>query len=301
MTNNATSPDQQAVVVAVDGSPSALHAVRWAAHEARRRAVPLRLVHITHVEPVRHPRQIAMPPEYRDAVIEQGRHFVDEAREAARQAVPDLPVVTDLHTGPVISSLVNESKDAALMVLGSRGLGGFGSLLLGSVAVALAAHAPCPVVVIHAPAKDGAPPADGPVVVGVDGTELSDGALAFAFQAAAARNVPVLAVHTYDVEVVGSWGAQLGSLDWEQLQTEEDKRLAERIGPWREKFPQVETRTLVVRGRPADVLVAQGAQLIVVGSRGRGTLIGLGLGSVSQTVLHHAKCPVAVVRTEAAV
>lgn len=297
MTNNATNPDQQAVVVGVDGSPSALHAVRWAAHEARRRAVPLRLVHVTHIEPVRHPRQIAMPPEYRDAIIEQGRHFMDEATQTARQAVPDLPVVTDLHTGPVVSSMVTESKDAALMVLGSRGLGGFGSLLLGSAAVALAAHGHCPVVVIHAPTKDGAPPADGPVVVGVDGTDLSDGAVAFAFQAAAARNVPVLAVHTYDVEVVGSWGAQLSSLDWDQLHTEEDRRFTERIAPWREKYPQVETRTMVVRGRPADVLVAQDAQLVVVGSRGRGALTGLGLGSVSQTVLHHAKCPVAVVRT----
>jgi nucleotide-binding universal stress UspA family protein len=298
MTSNATDRDQHAVVVGVDGSQSALRAVRWAAHEARRRAVSLRLVHVGHVEPVRHPRQVSMPPEYRDAILEQGRHFLDEARDAVRQAVPDLPVVTDLHTGPVVGSLVNESKDGALMVLGSRGLGGFGSLLLGSVAVALAAHGHCPVVVMHAAAPDGTPPVDGPVVVGVDGAERSDGAVTFAFEAAAARNLPVLAVHTYDVEVVGSWTAQFASIDWDQLQAEEEKRFVERITPWREKFPRVETRTLVLRGRPADALVEQGAQLIMVGSRGHGALTGLGLGSVSQTVLHHAECPVAVVRTE---
>jgi nucleotide-binding universal stress UspA family protein len=300
MTSNTPNSDQHAVVVGVDGSRSALHAVRWAAREAERRAMPLRLVHVGHVEQVRHPRQVSPPPEYRAAILEQGRHFLDEARDAAREAVPYLPVVTDLHAGFVVGSLINESKDAALMVLGSRGLGGFGSMLLGSVAVALAAHGHCPVVVMHAPTPDGVPPMDGPVVVGVDGAEHSDGAVTFAFQAAAARNVPVLAVHTYDVEVVGSWTAQLASIDWEQLHAEEEKRFAERIAPWREKFPQVETRTLVTRARPADALVehAAGAQLIVVGSRGRGAFTGLGLGSVSQAVLHHAECPVAVVRAD---
>lgn len=301
MTNNTTSPDKQAIVVAVDGSPSALHAVRWAAREAERRAALLRLVHVGHIEPVRHPRQISLPAEYRDAIVDQGRHFLDEARDAAHQTVPDLPIVTDLHTGHVVGALVNESKDAALMVLGSRGLGGFGSLLLGSVAVALSAHGQCPVVVMHAATPDGTPPADGVVVVGVDDSELSDAAVMFAFEAAAGRNVPVLAVHTYGVEVAGSWVAQLDSIDWDQLQAEEEKRFAERIAPWREKFPRVEMRAVVVRDRPGHALLerAAGAQLIVVGSRGRGAFTGLGLGSVSQTVLHHAECPVAVVRTNA--
>lgn len=296
MTNN-----EKPVVVGVDGSPSALDAVRWAAREAQLRDVPLRLVHVGHVEPVRHPRQVSPPQEYQAALLDQGQHFLDEASEAARDTVPDLPVSTDLHTGNIADTLVNESKHAALTVLGSRGLGGFGSLLLGSVAVALSAHGHCPVVVIHAPRQDGAPTADGPIVVGVDGSELSDAAVTFAFEAAAARNVAVLAVHTYDVEVAGSWTAQLGSIDWELLATQEEKQLAERIATWREKYPRVEARTLVVRGRPAQALLehSAGAQLLVVGSRGRGAFTGLGLGSVSQTVLHHAECPVAVARTNA--
>jgi nucleotide-binding universal stress UspA family protein len=296
MTNN-----EKPVVVGVDGSPSALHAVRWAAREAQLRDVPLRLVHVGHIEPVRHPRQVSPPQEYQAALLEQGQHFLDEASEAARDTVPDLPVTTDLRTGNIADTMVNESRHAALAVLGSRGLGGFGSLLLGSVAVALSAHGHCPVVVIHAPEQDGAPTADGPIVVGVDSSALSDAAVTFAFEAAAARNVPVLAVHTYDVEVVGSWTAQLRSIDWDLLAAQEEKQLAERLAVWREKYPRVEARTVVVRGRPARALLehAAGAQLIVVGSRGHGAFTGLGLGSVSQTVLHHAECPVAVARTNA--
>lgn len=293
-----TNPDARAVVVGVDGSVSALHAVRWAAAEAVRRDVPLRLVHVGHLEPVTLPRQVSPSREYQEAIVEQGRHFLDQASAAAEEAAPDLPVTIDLHTGRVADALVTESKHAALVVLGSRGLGGFGSLLLGSVAVAVAAHGQCPVVVVHAPTRDGAPPMDGPVVVGVDDTDVSDAAVAFAFQAAAARDVPVLAVHTYDVEVIGSWTAQLGSLDWDALEAERKKELDERLTAWREKFPKVDARAIVVRGRPASALNAQGAQLIVVGSRGRGALAGLGLGSVSQSVLHDAECPVAVVRGE---
>ena len=296
MTNTA-----KPVVVGVDGSPSALHAVRWAAREASLRGAPLRLVHIGHIEPVRHPRQISPPPEYQAAILEQGEHFLAEAAEAARTTVPDLAVTTDVHTGKVVDAMVNESKHAALMVLGSRGLGGVGSLLLGSVAVALSAHGHCPIVVTHSPARDAVLVADGPVVVGVDSSELSDEAVTFAFEAAAAREAPLLAVHTYDVEVAGSWTAQLESIDWDQLQAQEEKHFEERIAPWREKYPHVETRTLVVRDRPAHALLEHttGAQLVVVGSRGRGAFTGLGLGSVSQTVLHHADCPVAVARHHA--
>lgn len=294
-------PDERAVVVGVDGSPSALRAVRWAAREARRRAAPLRLVHVGHLEPVRHPRQVSPSAEYRDAVLDQGQHFLAAASEAAQDAVPGLAVATEVRTGNAAGALITESAHAGLLVLGSRGLGGFRSLVLGSVAVAVSAHGHCPVVVAHAPAGDGVPPEEGHVVVAVDGDELSDAAVTFAFEAAAARGVPVVAVHAYGVEVGGSWAAALTSIDWEKVHAEEANRFAERMARWREKFPGVETRVVVERGRAADVVLAQakGAQLVVVGSRGRGALTGIGLGSVSQTVLHHAACPVAVARTNA--
>lgn len=289
--------DQVSIVVGVDGSASALHAVRWAAREAARRDVPLRLLHVSHLVPVRHPRQIAPPPDYHTAVIEQGRHWLTEASRAARAAVPGIALSTDLRDGVVTDALIRESEGAELVVLGSRGLGGFTGLLIGSAAVTLAAHAHCPVVVVRASTVDAAPPEEGPVVVGVDGSELSESAVAFAFETAAARGVPLHAVHTWvDVDMSPAWIAP----PWDDVQAYEERLLEERLAVWRTKFPDVEVRTVVHRDRPARALLheAAGAQLVVVGSRGRGAFTGLGLGSVSQSLLHHAECPVAVVRQE---
>ena len=289
------------VVAGVDGSDSALHAVRWAAREAVRRHAPLRLVHVCHLVPVRHPRQVAPPPEYQAAILDEGRHWLAQAAEAATRVAPDLSVVTDLKEGHAADTLVAESRTAQLVVVGSRGLGGFTALLAGSVAVALSAHGHSPVVVVRASGVDGVPAGDGPVVVGVDGSELSDAAVTFAFEAAAARGVPLVAVHTWeDTGMTGAWTALPGTVDWDWLQEGEEEQLATRLVAWREKFSQVEVVPVVERERPARALLAHsaGAQLVVVGSRGRGALAGLGLGSVSQSLLHHAECPVAVARTE---
>lgn len=289
------------VVVGVDGSESALHAVRWAVREAGRRAAAVKLVHVCHLAPVRHPKQVPPPPAYQAAVLDQGRHWLIEAEEAARHAAPDIAVTTDLRDGIAADILVAESRTAQLVVLGSRGLGGFSSMLVGSVAIALSAHAHCPVVVMHSAAADGTPPEEGPVVVGVDGSELSDTALTFAFETATAHGVPLVALHTWlDVNMAGAWTALPGTIDWDWLQKQEEHRLAERLLLWREKFPQVEVRPLVARDRPERALIERsaGAQLIVVGSGGRGAFTGMGLGSVSQTLLHYAECPVAVARTE---
>jgi nucleotide-binding universal stress UspA family protein len=293
--------EKRPVVVGVDGSESSLHAVRWAAVEAARHNAPLRLVHVCHLAPVRHPTRISPPREYHTAVLEEGRHWLTEAGAAARRVVPDLAVVTDLRDGAPADVLTEESRSAQLVVLGSRGLGGFSALLVGSVAVALSAHGHCPVVVMHSVTRDGAPPWEGSVVVGVDGSELSDAALTFAFEAAATRRVPLVAVHTWlDVNMAGAWASLPWTIDWEAVQAEEERQLAERIALWRDKFPKVEVRPIVVRDRPERALLTQaaGAQLIVVGSRGHGAVTGMGLGSVSQTLLYHAECPVAVARTE---
>jgi nucleotide-binding universal stress UspA family protein len=253
MTNNNVG--NRPVVVGVDGSESALHAVRWAAEEARRRNAPLRLVHVSFLAPVRHPKQIAPPPDYSAALLDQGRHWLDDALEAARRTVPGIEVVTDLRAGIVADVLIGESSSAQ----------------------------------------------PGPVVVGVDGSELSDAALTFAFDAAAARSVPLVVLHTWlDVNMAGSWTALPWTIDWDWVQAEEETSLAEHIAAWRDKYPNVEVRPTVVRDRPDRALLEHGAgaQLLVVGCRGRGALTGMGLGSVSQTLLHHAECPVAVVRAE---
>jgi len=300
MTNNDVSSEHP-VVVGVDGSDSALHAVRWAAREALRRNAPLRLVNVCHLVPVRHPKQVSPPPEYHAALLDQGRHWLSEATQAARHAAPEGVVTADVHDGETSAVLVAESKAAQLLVLGSRGMGGFASLLIGSVAVAVSAHALCPVVVTHAGTADGVPPETGNIVVGLDGSELSDAAMSFACETAAARGVPLVAVHTwFDIDVSGTWTRLPNTIDWDYLQSVEEQELTERVGVWQAKYPGVEIRPLVVRDRPGRALLkhAAGAQLIVVGSRGRGTFAGLGLGSVSQTLLHHAECPVAVVRKE---
>jgi nucleotide-binding universal stress UspA family protein len=296
-----TNVEGHPIVVGVDGSPSAMHAVRWAAGEAARHGVPLRLVHVCYLMPVRHPRQVAPPPEYHDAFLEQGRHWLTAAAEAARMVTPDVPVSTDLRDGIAADVLVRESVPARLVVLGSRGLGGFRGLLVGSVSVAVAAHGHCPVVVVHGPPGDGPPPGHGPVVVGVDGSPLSEAAIEFAFSAAAVRRVPLVAVHSWiDVNTAGAWAGLPDTIDWDWLGEQEARRLDEVLASWVAKFPDVEVRKVVERDRPQRALLkaAADAQLVVVGSRGRGALTGLGLGSVSQSLLHHAECPVAVARAE---
>ena len=301
MTNVDTR--EHAVVAGVDGSESARRAVRWAANEAARRGAPLHLVHVCHIVPVLHPRQVAPPMEYQNALRDQGRHWLTEAEEEARHVEPGLAVTTDLRDGVAADLLVSESRTARLVVVGSRGLGGFGAMLLGSVSVALAAHAHCPVVVVRSATDERTAAESGPVLVGVDGSELSDAAVAFAFETAAARGVPVIALHTWtDVDVFGVWAAIPATVDWDYLQQQAEQKLTATMGPWRAKFPNVDVREVVERERPAWALLRHGADasLIVVGSRGRGAITGLGLGSVSQTLLHHAERPVVVVRTEEA-
>ena len=135
------------------------------------------------------------------------------------------------------------------------------------------------------------------MVVGVDGSPTSEAATAFAFEAASLRRVPLVAVHVWRDVLVDATMAPL--LDWDVIDSDEREVLAERLAGWSEKYPDVPVRRLVARDRPARALVEESgrAQLVVVGSRGRGGFHGLLLGSVSQALLHHAHCPVAVVRS----
>lgn len=289
----------KSIVVGVDGSTSALHAVRWAATEAARHGTPLRLVHVCALVPPGYPDPVAHLGDYADVLLGQGRHWLAEATDAAHTVCDTLDVGTDLRDGVTAKTLIEESSAAHMVVLGSRGLGGFAELLVGSISVALAAHAHCPVVVVRSSTMDSTPPESGPVAVGVDGSPLSEAAIAFAFEAAAARGVPLLAVHTWlDIDMTELSIPLPSIVDWGAVHTEEERVLAERLAGWQEKYPTVDVERIVTQDRPARALLrrAQDAQLIVVGSRGRGALAGLGLGSVSQTLLHRAPCPVAVIR-----
>ena len=285
---------RRSVVAGVDGSKHGLQAVRWAAAEAAQRGLPLRLVaaHSWTVGGLN--PGLALDPfvGLRDVSLEHLR----VAAAAAARVAPQLEVEQVEVNGNPASVLRAESVRAELVVLGNRGLGGFTGLLIGSVAVELAAHAVCPVVVVRGPEPEYASPLHDPVVVGVDGSPTSEAAVAFAFEAASFRGVRLVAVHVWQDLLVEPTMAP--SLDWDALESDEREVLAERLAGYRAKYPDVPVWQLVVRDRPAHTLVMQSgrAQLVVVGSRGRGGFTGLLLGSVSQALLHHADCPVAVVR-----
>lgn len=283
------------VVVGIDGSASALEATRWAAREADRRRVGLRLMSAFGWRATGHIGDPGFDAGYREVMLRSTRADLAEAGATAAEATPGIEVTEEVVDGFPVPLLVAVSRKAQLVVIGDRGLGGFTGLLIGSVAVELAAHASSPVVVVRGDQA----PADAPVVVGIDGSPTSEAALAFAFDAAAARYSPLVAVHTWNDYVLDAAVSPL--LDWDAIESDEHQLLAERLAGWGEKYPDIEVRRVVARDRPAHALLEQsaGAQLLVVGSRGRGGFTGLLLGSVSHAVLHHSPCPVAIVRPSA--
>lgn len=282
------------VLVGIDGSPSALAAARWAAREAAFRRAPLRLVTAFGWMPVQDaddPLQIVPPA--RDELRKTAEARLAAAAAQVAEVAPDVVVSREVTTGMPVALLVELSGEAQLAVVGQRGLGGFTGLVLGSVSTALAAHAACPVVVVRG---TDAARQDGPVVVGVDGSRQSEAALAFAVEAALARRAPLRAVHAWLDSVVPY--VVTGPTDWDEVAKREQDVLAGLLVGWREKYPDLRVEPVLVNDRAAQALVLSisDAQLVVVGSRGRGGLAGMVLGSVSQAVLHHAECPVAVVR-----
>ena len=283
------------IVVGVDGSASALSAVAWAASEAAHHRVPLKLVHACQM-PVRgYPEIVLTGHEVLQALAEQGRTWLAEAADVARSTVPDVEVA--LEVSGASDALVRESARARMVVLGSQGLGGFSGLLVGSVAVAVAAHGRCPVVVVRGEVRD-----HGAVVVGIDGSPASEDAVGFAFEEASMRDAPLTAVLVWnDFLVDGPYGNRL-TVDWSRVEDAERRVLAERLAGWQEKYPDVHVDRVVLRDRPVRALLtmAEPAQLLVVGSRGHGGFAGMLLGSTSQALVYHAPCPVAVVRPSTA-
>jgi nucleotide-binding universal stress UspA family protein len=283
----------QCVVVGVDGSDSALRAVRWAADEAARRRAPLRLVTAFAWTADTVVGQPGLGTRYRDIMLQQSQRGLAKAVATAETQQPGLELTPELRIGFPIGTLAEEARQAQLLVVGDRGLSRVEGLMVGSVGVAMAAHAACPVVVVRGPEQTDA---NRPIAVGVDGRPVSEAALAFAFHAAADRAVPLVAVHTW-------WDTFLDPGLTTQLFRDEDQVyqqevLAERLAGWSEKYPQVEVMRVVARDRPAQLLLKQSrdAQLVVVGSRGHGEFAGLVLGSVSNALVHKAGCPVAIVR-----
>jgi nucleotide-binding universal stress UspA family protein len=286
------------VVVGVDGSTGSTRAVRWAATQAAVWRSPLRLVH-AHLWPwIYRPEIAGMAGDYEQALRDTAYDWLRQAADAAAATAPEIEIDTELITSAAAPLLITESARARLIVVGSRGLGGFTGLVLGSTAVTLAAHGHCPVAVVRVRGEEPTP-AHGPVVLGVDGTESGEAAIGFAFDAASVRGAELVAVHAWsDVSVPASFVPAPPTFDWPVMEGDERRLLAQRLAGWQEKYPDVLVRQVITEGRPAHSLLtaADGAQLVVVGSRGRGGLRGLVLGSTSQALLHHAPCPVVVAR-----
>jgi nucleotide-binding universal stress UspA family protein len=285
------------VVAGVDGSTDAGLAIDLAAWEADRRHAPLRLV-------------CGFRQVYAYGVLATGYDLDRQVRdlddmliaESARigRRYPDLVVHTEVVGGVPASVLVDESASAQLVVVGSRGLGGFASLLLGSVSAQVAAHAKAPVIVVRPPATRGARemPGNGPVVVGVDGSTGSAPAVEFAFDEAAARGTGLIAVYAWGVMPYDA-----GNDDPRVEQHLADTALAEALIGWQEKYPEVPVQHRAIHSLvPVHTILDQSgdAGLIVVGPRGRGGFAGLPLGSVGDGLVRHAAAPVAVVHTHPA-
>ena len=285
---------RRTVVVGVDGSPEALRAVRWAVPEARRRQAVLQLV--TALAWTEDPK-VGLPAlskaPYGQYLREAAEKGLAAAADVATEVDPDVPVEREVVLGFPAGALLERSQSAELLVVGDHGRGRIASAVAGSVALSVAARSACPVVVVRGAIPDGALP----VVVGIDGTPLSEAAIPFAFDAAAARHVPLIAVHTWLDEINDPALAEL--VDWQTAAVRAEEVLAERLAGWGEKYPDVPVQRLVARGRAGHALLdeAARAQLAVVGSRGHGEIAGLLLDSVSNALVHGAGCPVAIVRS----
>lgn len=285
--------EPRTVLVGVDGSPSSTRAVRWGAAEAARRGIPLRLV-IAFAWPDARGRRGGEQESHRETLLSAARERLAVAAAAAVADQSGLDVEQQLLVGSPIPVLAEEARRAQVLVLGDRGLGPVEGLLVGSVAAALTPHAPCPVVVVRGAER---PPGTLPVVVGFD--EHSDAAVGFAFEAAAARRVSVVAVHSWWQPVFEPEMAAM-VFDRDAIQADEEQLLAQRLVGWAGKYPGVVVERHVTGDSPATALLdqARNAQLVVVGSRGRGAFASLVLGSVGNALLHRSPCPVAVVRPE---
>jgi nucleotide-binding universal stress UspA family protein len=282
------------IVVGVDGSPNSDTALHWAAAEAVRRGTELVVVNAFDSRGVG-----ALTPtggSYAVAVRELAWTLVERAVVDARVYAPGVNVRGEAVPGSPAATLVAASAQVDLVVVGSRGRGGFASLLLGSVSHQVASHARGPVVVVR-----GRPDAQGPLIVGVDGSDGSVQALGLAFPEAERLGCGIVAIRVYQ-PTDPSWGMDVPPYveDKEERRAAEQQHLDEDVAPWRDKYPQVATECVVVAGRAAEVLagVSGTARLVVVGTRGHGELAGMLLGSVSSQLLHHADCPVLVARAQ---
>ncbi len=203
------------------------------------------------------------------------------------------------YAAPIVPTLIDLSKRADMIVVGSRGQTAVARALLGSVSSGLVYHAKCPVAVIHDDNALATVSSHAPVLVGIDGSPASELATEIAFDEADGRGVELVALHAWsDMGPLDFGRPGQAPVEWSNFEVREQEVLAERLSGWQERYPDVVVRKVVVSDRPAPRLLqqAEAAQLVVVGSRGRGGFAGLVLGSVGRAVVYAARIPVIVAR-----
>ncbi|WP_225829921.1 universal stress protein [Streptomyces sp. NK08204] len=293
------------IAVGLDSSPESRAAAEWAAREAVLRGLPLKVVHVQ--EPVPPPTVLAL------LGTESDQHWTEEiaaeSAEGLRLRHPGLEVITEERSGNAAEVLCEAADAAGLLALGSRGFGAIGGFTVGSVSLAVVAHAQRPVVLVrageqaadeHRPDPAGVPSAATPfqpVVLGLDIRTPDETLLAFAFDAAARRETTLRVVHVWD-EPPTSFYRFYGDAElYSTLVSKQAGALTEALHPWRRKFPDVDVVEASRCGSAAQVLVeaSRDASLVVVGRHIRTGRLGARIGHVAHAVVHHAAAPVAVV------
>jgi nucleotide-binding universal stress UspA family protein len=291
------------VVAGVEGSPEGLAAADWAAREALRRGLPLRLVHAWEAGLPEGAPDAALPelraPQY------HARHVLHSALDQLSERYPQLSITAEQVCRLPVPALLAEAENAELLVIGSQGPSGLSGFVSGSVAMATVARIERPIVLVragetaedeHPPDGDGKPSVRTPsrdVAVSVDVDGPCDEVLDFAFHAAELRRAPLRAVHAWHVP----FSRGLPDAERARIRTEAERELAALLEPWRERTPSVVVKENLQEGRPAHVLVqaAGGAGLLVAGSRRRRTAVGPHTGPVAHALIHHVQCPVVLV------
>lgn len=296
MTEEVRETDTSApIVTATDGSAVSYQAVAWAAADAALHGCRLDVLTSVGFETSYGPA-----PFVTAEVVEQMR---GGGEEIIAEAVRIATAVTDSHPieirdevtfDPIIATLITKSKTARAVVVGSRGRGTVQRALLGSVSWAMIHHAHCPVAVVSGTAGSDAVSARKPVLVGVDGSMKNVPAVAIAFQEAAVRGVGLTALRCWSDSSDGDYLTSA----WNTVRDKESARLDEDLAVHRARHPGVPVRGIVVRDQPARALLTESdnAQLLVVGSRGRGGFAGLLLGSTSRALVQSVECPIIVAR-----
>ena len=284
------------IVVGVDDSPAAKAAVAWAAHDTELRHIPLTLVHAVSPNLTTW-SDAPLPPGLAEWQKNHGHRLLDDAVKVVEKTCHHggpTQINTELLSSGAVPALTDLSKEAELVVVGSCGPGSGPGRQLGSVSSRVVRHAHCPVVIIHEQNPLQPNNIQAPVLVGIDGSPASELAAGIAFDEASRRNVGLVALHAWSDVQLSEWP----SIDWPATQPMAEQILTERLAGWRAQYPAVDVRWIVARDQPARQLVTHSseAQLLVVGSHGRGGFRGMLVGSVSETVAGLARTPVIVAR-----